>query len=317
MADNIKKVKNLRGALYRKITEKKKKEKEKETLLEAMLPGFKIKKAEHIIEFPSMKDITKIDITYPLMEPFAYVNIKWMPEEKELVYMVLEPELNEEEKELLKRISNALIELVDVELTAIKKEGKVIEYIESQIKKVIKELAVPITPNQYTKIMYYIYRDFVGFNEIEPFLQDPNIEDISCDGIGIPMYVIHRKFGSLKTNIVINELEYLREFVIKLAERCGRYVSYAEPILDGTLPDGSRISATLAGDVATRGPTFTIRKFSERPFSPIDQMMLKTISAELLAYYWYIIEHGSSLLVVGGVATGKTSFLNSLLEKIS
>ncbi len=312
MANSIKKVKSLRGALYRKITERKKKEKEEKALVEAVLPGFKIKKTEHIIEFPSMKDITKIDITYPLIEPFAYVNIKWMPKTKELLYIVLEPELDEEEKELLKRISNALIELVEVELTAIKKEGKVIEYIESQIKKVIKELAISLTPNQYTKIMYHIYRNFVGFNEIEPFLQDPNIEDISCDGVGIPMYVIHRKFGSLKTNIVINELEYLREFVIKLAERCGRYVSYAEPILNGTLPDGSRISATLAGDVATRGPTFTIRKFGEKPFSPIDQITLKTASVELLAYYWYIIEHGSSLLVVGGVATGKTSFLNTL-----
>jgi len=160
--------------------------------------------------------------------------------------------------------------------------------------------------------MYHIYRNFVGFNEIDPLLKDPNIEDISCDGTGTPIYIIHRKFGSLKTNILIGELEYLREFIIKLAERCGRYVSYAEPILDGTLPDGSRVAATLAGDVATRGPTFTIRKFSEKPFSPTDQIKSKTVSAEMLAYYWYLVEHGASMLVVGGVATGKTSFLNTI-----
>lgn len=308
--DSIKKVKSLRGALYRKLVEKK--EKEEEAFVEAPLPGFKIKKTEHIVEFPSMEDITKIDVTYPLIEPFAYANIKWMPDTKELLYIVLEPELNEEEKKLIKRISDALIELVEVELTAIKKEGKTIEYIESQIKKVLKDLGISLSANQYTKIMYYIYRNFVGFNEIEPLLQDPNIEDISCDGIDAPIYIIHRKFGSLKTNIVIDELEYLREFVIKIAERCGRYVSYAEPILGGTLPDGSRVAATLAGDVATRGPTFTIRKFTEKPFSPIDQMRVKTASAELMAYYWYLVEHGASMLVVGGVATGKTSFLNSI-----
>jgi flagellar protein FlaI len=107
-------------------------------------------------------------------------------------------------------------------------------------------------------------------------------------------------------------MEDLREFVVKLAERSGRYVSYAEPILDGTLPDGSRVSATMAGDVATRGPTFTIRKFSEKPFSPVEQIEMGTVSPEILAYFWYLVEHGASMLIVGGVATGKTSLLNTV-----
>lgn len=313
MAKNgIQKIKNLKGSLYRKIIEKKQDSKEKKDELEISLPGFSIEKTEHIIEFPSTTDITKLDFTYPLMEPFAYANIKWDPKERELLYSVIEPKMDEKDKELFKKISNALIELVDIGLTSIKKEGKAVSYLEEQIKKVIKDFEFSLTPQQYTKIMYYVYRNFIGFNELESLLEDPNIEDISCDGVGIPIYIIHRKFGSIKTNIILDDLEYLREFVIKLAERCGRYVSYAEPILDGTLPDGSRISATLAGDVATRGPTFTIRKFSEKPMSPIDQIDMKTASPELLAYYWYMVEHGSSMLFVGGVATGKTSFLNSI-----
>lgn len=310
--DRLKKVKSLRGALYRKLTKKKGESEGKKPLAEMPLPGFEIKKTEHIVEFPSMEDITKIDVTYPLIEPFVHANIKWDPGTKELMYVVVEPKLDEKDKKLIEKISEALIELVEVELTAIQKEGTAIEYLETQIKKVLKEFGIDITAKQYTKIMYYIYRNFVGFNEIEPLLQDPNIEDISCDGTSTPIYIIHRKFGSLKTNIVFNELEYLREFVIKLSERCGRYVSYAEPILSGTLPDGSRVAATLAGDVATRGPTFTIRKFSEKPFSPIDQIRFKTASPEVMAYYWYLVEHGASMLVVGGVATGKTSFLNSI-----
>jgi flagellar protein FlaI len=313
MAKNgIQKIKNLRGSLYRKLSKKKGESEKKKSLLDTALPGFKIQKTEHIVEFPSTDDVTKIDFTYPLMEPFAYANIKWVPEERELVYMVIEPKLDKKEEELLKKISKALIELVEVELSSIKREGKVIEYLEAQIKRVIKDFEFSLTGKQYIKIMYYVYRNFIGFNEIEPLLEDPNIEDISCDGTNIPLYVIHRKFGSIKTNIIIEDLEYLREFVIKLAERAGRYVSYAEPILDGTLPDGSRISATLAGDVATRGPTFTIRKFSEKPFSPIDQIKMNTASSEMLAYYWYMVEHGISMLFVGGVATGKTSFLNTI-----
>jgi flagellar protein FlaI len=160
--------------------------------------------------------------------------------------------------------------------------------------------------------MYYIYRNFVGLNEIEPLMQDPNIEDVSCDGVGIPIYVIHRRYGTMKTNIVFHDQEELRQFIVKLAERCGRYVSYAEPILDATLPDGSRVAATLASDVATRGSTFTIRKFTEEPFSPINQLELHTASAEMMAYLWYMVEHRASILVVGGTATGKTSLLNSI-----
>jgi len=302
----LEKVKGLKGLLYRKVVEAT------ENKEEVALPGFSIKRTSRLVEFPDVKDVTKVNITYPLMEPFTYINIKWNPESKEIQYVVLEPKLSGEEKETLKKISEGLIELVEVELTAIKDPSKAIGYLEKNISKVIKEYNIKLTQNQYVKIMYYIYRNFIGFNEIEAFLQDPNIEDISCDGVDTPMYIIHRKYGSLKTNVSFEDLDDLREFIIKIAERCGRYVSYAEPILAGTMPDGSRVSATLAGDVATRGPTFTLRKFGEKPFSPIEQIEIGTTSSEALAYYWYLLEHGSSMLIVGGVATGKTSFLNSL-----
>jgi len=302
------KIKNWRGLFYRKLTEAQEKERE----VQEALPGFALEKTTHIVDFPKITDITKINITYPLIEPFAYARIIWDTNEKELVYNVIEPKLNEDEVKLLKRISDGLVELVEVELSAVKEQAKAIDYLQKNIARIVKEFGIVLTQNQYVKIMYYIYRDFLGFNEIEPLLEDPNIEDISCDGVSTPLYIIHRKFGSLKTNITFSDLETLREFVIKLAERTGRYVSYAEPILAGTLPDGSRVSATLAGDVATRGPTFTIRKFSEKPFSPVDQMELGTASPDLLAYFWYLIEHGVSLLIIGGVATGKTSFLNTL-----
>src|SRR3989338_748838 len=134
----------------------------------------------------------------------------------------------------------------------------------------------------------------------------------NCDGVGINIYVVHQKFGSIKTNIVYNDAKELREFVTKLAERCDRYISYADPLLDGTLPDGARVQASLASDVTTRGPTFSIRKFRDEPLSPMDMIRLNTASAEILAYLWYMIESGVNMLIVGGVATGKTSMLNSI-----
>ncbi len=300
-------IKKLKELLYKKI-----KESIEEKKIEEKLPGFVIKKSTHFIEIPEIKDITKVSIVYPLAEPLVYANIKWDEKEKAVIYNVIEPQLEKNEKELFKKFSEALIDLMEVGPPNMKDTSKAIKYLEEQIRKIADEFGIKLTPLQHIKIMYYIYRDFLGYNEIDPLLKDPNIEDISCDGFTTPVYVVHRKFGSLKTNVKFENMENLKDFVVKLAQRCGRYVTYAEPILDGTLPDGSRVSATLAGDVATHGPTFTIRKFGERPFSPIDQIELNTASAEMLAYYWYMIENGASMLIAGGTSTGKTSFLNSI-----
>ena len=301
----LEKIKGLRGILWRKLKQRKPEEGVK-------LSGFQIEMPKTFVELPPADDITKIDIRYPLILPFAYAHIKWNPEEKQLKYYLEEPKLTEEEKKVLERISSNLIDLIEVGLSSIKSTPKATEYLEEQIRKVVKEFSVPVTPEQYIRVMYHIYRNFVGLNEIEPLIRDPWLEDIGCDGINIPIYVVHRKYGSVKTSVVYEKMDDLREFVIKLSERCGRYVSYAEPILDGTLPDGSRVNATLAGDVATRGPTFSIRKFAQRPFSPIDQILLGTASPTVMAYFWYLVESGVSLMISGGVATGKTSFLNSI-----
>jgi flagellar protein FlaI len=303
---DIAKIKGLKGILWRKISQPKK---EEEGII---LPKFQVEIPKAFVELPSAEDPTKVDIKYPLILPFAYAHIKWQPVEKQLKYFLEEPVLSENEKVFLDKISHALIDLIEVGLTSIKSTPQAMQYLEEQIKRVMKELSISIAPDQYIKTMYYIFRNFVGFNEIEPLLRDPWLEDIGCDGVGVPLYVVHRKYGSIKTNIVFEKVEKLREFVIKLSERCGRYVSYAEPILDGTLQDGSRVSATLAGDIATRGPTFSIRKFTERPFSPLDQIELGTVSTLGMAYFWYLVENGASFLISGGVATGKTSFLNSV-----
>ncbi|MDI6807097.1 MAG: type II/IV secretion system ATPase subunit, partial [Candidatus Aenigmarchaeota archaeon] len=293
----------LRGILYKKVKEPKEK---------VEFPVVEIRRPEKIFEFPKIKDIRKLNITYPLLEPFAFVNIRWDEKERAVIYKIIEPELTPKESDMLKKICDGVIELVEVSLAAIKDTKKVMEYLEEQVRKVIKDLGLMLTPETYTKFMYYIYRNFVGMGEVEPLLSDPFIEDISCDGVNLPIYIIHRNFGSIRTNIVFEDIDTIRELIIKMAEKCGRYVSYAEPILAGTLPDGSRVSATIAPDVATRGGTFTIRKFTERPFSPIDQIRLGTASSELLAYLWYILEHRLSVLIIGGTATGKTSFLNSI-----
>lgn len=275
-------------------------------------PHFLIKEPKIIFPLPYSKPGPNVDIKYPLLEPFVFAHIKWNEKKKSLFYEVIEPKLSDKEKKTLEKIEKILTETIDVKMSDLKNKDEAISYIEKKFRKVLEENDIKLSPEEYLKIMYYIYRDFIGLNEIEPLMHDPYIEDIGCSGIGTPIYVVHRRFGSMETNIVYNDFDYLNNFVIKLSERCGRYISYATPLLDGTLPDGSRVQASMAKDVTTKGPTFSIRKFRRNPFSPIDIINLKTASTDLMAYMWFLIEHDSSMLICGGVATGKTTFLNSL-----
>ncbi len=251
---------------------------------------------------------------YALIEPYAYAVIKWNPKTESLTYTIIEPPLTKKEKEKLEKLKNLIIDLLDINLMDVKNISEVQNYLKEKLDRIISDYDIKLTDVEYNKILYYIYRDFLGLERIEPLMHDPEIEDISCDGAGIPIFIFHRKYGSLRTNIVFEDNEELNRFITKLAQRCGKHISVAEPLLDGALPDGSRLQATFSagGDIATRGSTFTIRKFSKDPLTIVDFMRFGTIPALISAYLWVAIEYRKSILIAGGTATGKTSALNAL-----
>lgn len=265
-----------------------------------------------LIKLKQFTDKTLIDIRYPLMPPFAYAHIYWDDDGKELIYKVEEPILDDAEKEVLGLIQLALEEMINVSFIRATKSNLIMQYLEGNVKSILVELGLELTNESYQKIMYAVYRDSVGLNEIEPLLNDYFIEDIECNGINFPLYVVHRKYDTLKTNIMFSDMQRATDFVEKLAQRCGRYVSYAKPLLDGTLPDGSRVNATYTEDVTTRGPTFTIRKFTKEPWTPIHLIKQGTASAEVFAYLWLAMEYKSNIIVIGETGSGKTTFLNAL-----
>ncbi len=285
-------------------------------MIEEEIARFKIADSKKILVLPELKGIQNTNITYPLVPPFAYARISWDVQEQSLIYKVNQPELNEEEKELLSIITKGLTKTLEMNINTLKERETLLSYIQGKTNDIIKEYGTILKPGQYTRLMYYIYINFVGLNALEPLMHDTYIEDIGCDGVNIPLYITHKKYGNIKTNIYSSNLEDLQEFVVKLAERCGKYISYAEPILDGCLPDGSRVNATLASDVTTRGPTYSIRKFRKIPYSIVDLIRLKTCTTEELAYLWYVIEHKVNILICGGTGAGKTSFLNAIISFI-
>lgn len=272
--------------------------------------AFRVLEEKKVINFPDDETLKRSGIKYALIRPFAYANIKW--KDDQFTYVIEEPELNGKEKVILARLIDGLVQTINVSPRSLSKKGEVITFLEERTKGLMADYGIILKPAEFLNVMYYIYRDFVGLNEIEPLMQDPYIEDISCDGTGTPVYIIHQRLGSIPTSIQYNDLEKLKNFVIKLAEKTDRYVSYAAPLMDGTLGDGSRVQISLASDVTTKGPTFSIRKFRSAPFTPVDMMHLNTASADILSYLWFAVQNGANILIAGAVSTGKTSFLNTL-----
>lgn len=257
-------------------------------------------------------DKKSVDVRYMLIPPYASAHIFWDKRRSELVYEIEEPKLTAEEINYLERLEDAMLEIININVAVEKTLEATTEYIDKTARLLINELNMEVSSDSYNKIFYYLFRDFIGLNEIEPLLKDYFIEDIECNGTEGPVYIIHRIYRNLRTNLSYKDIDKLASFVEKLAQRAGRYISYAQPILDGTLPDGSRVNATYTKDITSKGPTFTIRKFTKIPWTPTQLISFNTISPEMLAYFWLLIENKSSILVSGGTASGKTTLLNGL-----
>ena len=261
---------------------------------------------------PRVKDKKKINARYMLVSPFSGTYIHWDSKINELMYELEEPVLQDYEKAILGQIEDAMLELINVNVAIEKTIEATTEYIDKTARLLIEELNIKITKESYEKIFYYLFRDFIGLNEIDSLMRDYFIEDIECNGVDTPVYIVHRVYRNLRTNIIYKNADRLSSFVEKLAQKCGKYISYANPILEGALEEGSRISATYSSDVSSRGASFTIRKFTKEPFTPIQLIDLGSVSPEVLAYLWLLIEYSGNIMIIGGTGSGKTSFLNSL-----
>ncbi|MDH3353115.1 MAG: type II/IV secretion system ATPase subunit [Nanoarchaeota archaeon] len=262
---------------------------------------------------PKFEDKTKIDVRYMVIAPYVSIHVYYDTKSGEVLYDVEEPIISDEETANLSRIEQAMREVVNINMVdGEKTQESLLDYIDKTAKLIISELGLSIEEESYKRMFYYLYRNFIGLNEIEAMMQDYFIEDIECNGMGEPMYIVHRVFRNIKTNVKFAEMEKLSNFVEKLAQKTGRYISYASPILDGSLPDGSRVNATYTKDISSKGPTFTIRKFTKTPWTPTQLLGFHTMSPEMLAYFWLILQYQSNMMIVGGTASGKTTLLNAL-----
>ena len=229
----------------------------------------------------------------------------------EFLYEVIEPQLTEDQEQTKNEIAHLFKMLADIDtfdMTAEEKE----QFLEETIEHIISDNHIYIEDESKDIIYYHIFRDFLGYGRIDILMHDDGIEDISVDGPTTPVFIHHRKYEAIETNIYFDSEQELNSFLVRLCQISGKQISIFSPIVDGKLPDGSRLQATLARTV-TKGSTFTIRKFKEIPLTPIDLIEYKSMSTEMAAYFWMAIEDGASILFCGGTASGKTTALNALM----
>lgn len=258
------------------------------------------------------KKPTAFKEAYPIQEPYVYAAIVEDHEKQRIQYRIIEPTLQREEEIQLAEVKRLLMEEINVSLKEIESKEKAEEYLKEQTRRIIKKYHIRVQPEAIDKLAYYIIRDFIGYGRIDPIMRDHLIEDISADGVNIPIYVWHRVYESLPTNVIFKEEAKLDSFIVRMAYLSGKNISIASPILDASLPDGSRIQLTFGNEITRRGSTFTIRRFRADPLTISDLIAFNTIPSIMAAYLWYIIENRASVMVAGGVASGKTTMLNCL-----
>jgi flagellar protein FlaI len=273
------------------------------------------KKTQEAVPPPPPKPIPrgyKVVEKYPLYEPFAHVAIAQNPKTGEHKFILDELQLDPLERSVYHRILEMLLAEIESPKEEILDPRK---FFADEAKKIVDKYRISLgwLPDvSWYKILYHAERDLVGFGQIDALMRDPNIEDISCDGVTKPVYIWHRNFESIETNIEFQTDEELDNMVVKLVHMAGKHVSSAFPIVDASLPGKHRLAVCYRREITPFGTAFTIRKFREDPYSIIDLINIGTFSEEMAAYFWLCLEHRASIMVLGGTAAGKTTALNAL-----
>jgi len=258
-------------------------------------------------QIPSGYEIIK---KYELHPPFSYANILYNKEMANYIYFVDELKLNANEQQIF----DTLYKLIEESLES-PDESKTKSNFDDQLNLILKENEKMFNLHSNTsmeKVKYYLKRNINGFGLIDPLMHDINIEDISCSGTHKPIYVWHRNYDSLPTNIQFNSDETLNSFLTRIVFRAGKHISSAFPISDLALQGNHRISVLYQKEVTPKGSSFTIRKFKEDPYTVIDLIKFGTINVPMAAYLWMLIESKMSFIIIGSTGSGKTTILNAI-----
>jgi flagellar protein FlaI len=275
-----------------------------------------VKDEDQVVEFLDVKKWSVpegyIEIEYyPLKPPFAYAAIVQNEETLEYLYILDELPLARDERDGYFRLRNIL----EYELQAPEEEETLEESFRRQLPAILnnhQKAFTGISPVGMRKILYQLEKDIVGYGKIDSLMHDENVEDIGCGGVNKPIFLWHRKYENIKTNILFRKEEELDDFVMRIVHKAGKHVSIAFPIVDVTLPEKHRLAVSFGKETTPAGTSYTIRKFRKDPFTIIDLIENETIDESMAAYLWLLMESKMSVMIIGATGAGKTTALNAV-----
>lgn len=238
-------------------------------------------------------------------------------------YNVFKQKYSSEEKLLLSELRENLVDLaISSDESLQVNEDKLLNDIKNFLcAKLVNNSQNNTISNEYLdNLARKLFQDLVGYGEIDPLIRDDNLEEIMVIGIDKPVFVYHREYGMMKTNILFKDAGEVMNLIDSIARQINRRIDQESPILDGRLPDGSRVNATIP-PISADGPSMTIRKFKRDPLTIIDLINSKTISVELAAFFWLCFDglgvKSANAIISGGTSSGKTTTLNALSSFIN
>jgi flagellar protein FlaI len=250
-------------------------------------------------------------------------------------YYTIEPELDEDERVVFDEVKNKILEysvrkpapesdtdyekrieeLLDEVVTVREPVPEEEQSSLQQLKSKLDLGRIGVSETTYEKMRYRLVRDIVGLGPLEPIMRDPENEDIHVIG-PTQVDVDHGTYGLLETTVEWDSPETFDNWLRNMGERIGDPVSDAHPIVDSTLPDGSRINIIYSDDISLKGSSLTIRQSEDVPLSIFQITKWATLSPQLAAYLWVALENERTVFVVGETASGKTTTLNAMLSFI-
>lgn len=229
-------------------------------------------------------------------------------------YVVEEPLLSLQEIEIINNILDTYKnKTIDAEQEE-DYEKKVFEDLETELINHCYNNNIVLDDDQFNYILKLTYNNLYNYGPITYLLSDKNLEEISVIGTNQPIYVYHKNFGWLETNIIYISEEILKELINKLSWYSNKYITLKNPLLDSTLKDKSRLNAIISP--ITETSAITIRMFKEKGFSLKELVDLNTITTDALAFLSLVFLTDSNVLVVGNTGSGKTTTLNALLTLV-
>jgi len=256
--------------------------------------------------------------SYPVSVDGASVKVEIKKDLLGYSYHLTHPEISSEHEELISSIRNELIAMTHLsieELTDYESFSETKQKFKNEAYKIIKQ-RLSKSPDELTDFLISkLIQDMLGLGMVEFLISDPNLEEIVIVSAKEPIRVYSKKYGWLNTNMKIDKEEDIVNYSNIIARRVEREITVLNPLLDAHLITGDRINAVLY-PINTKGNTITIRKFARDPYTIVDLISNKTCNLDIASLIWLAIEYEMNILVSGGTASGKTSFLNAVLPFI-